>query len=124
VRQNSPADENSLRCSFCRKKQGSVGKLISSPSDYPRAYICDECVAVCASIIEDDKVDIQGSEDQGSEDQAEAPPPHPLLSHPLASNLMEAVEDWIHEESLGKNGLIALAEMRSIAKRIISGVGF
>lgn len=32
-----------------------VGKLISSPSDYPRAYICDECIAVCNSILEDDK---------------------------------------------------------------------
>jgi ATP-dependent Clp protease ATP-binding subunit ClpX len=32
-----------------------VAKLISSPSDYPRAYICDECVAVCNSILEDDK---------------------------------------------------------------------
>jgi ATP-dependent Clp protease ATP-binding subunit ClpX len=30
-----------------------VAKLISSPSDYPRAYICDECVAVCNSILED-----------------------------------------------------------------------
>jgi ATP-dependent Clp protease ATP-binding subunit ClpX len=29
--------------------------LISSPSDYPRAYICDECVAVCNSILEDDR---------------------------------------------------------------------
>ena len=42
-----------LRCSFCHKTQDLVGKLISSPSDYPRAYICDECVAVCDSILED-----------------------------------------------------------------------
>jgi ATP-dependent Clp protease ATP-binding subunit ClpX len=34
-----------------------VAKLISSPSDYPRAYICDECVAVCNSILEDDRTD-------------------------------------------------------------------
>ncbi len=32
-----------------------MGKLISSPSDYPRAYICDECIAVCNSILEDDR---------------------------------------------------------------------
>src|ERR1700752_35066 len=42
-----------LRCSFCHKSQDAVAKLISSPSDYPRAYICDECVAVCNSILED-----------------------------------------------------------------------
>jgi ATP-dependent Clp protease ATP-binding subunit ClpX len=34
-----------------------VAKLISSPSDYPRAYICDECVAVCNSILEDDRTE-------------------------------------------------------------------
>jgi len=34
-----------------------VAKLISSPSDYPRAFICDECVAVCNSILEDDRTD-------------------------------------------------------------------
>jgi ATP-dependent Clp protease ATP-binding subunit ClpX len=36
-----------------------VAKLISSPSDYPRAYICDECVAVCNSILEDDRSETQ-----------------------------------------------------------------
>ena len=47
--------DDSLRCSFCHKSQDAVAKLISSPSDYPRAYICDECVAVCNSILEDDR---------------------------------------------------------------------
>jgi ATP-dependent Clp protease ATP-binding subunit ClpX len=50
----SSSDET-LRCSFCHKSQDVVGKLISSPSDYPRAYICDECIAVCNSILEDDR---------------------------------------------------------------------
>jgi len=49
--------DEALRCSFCHKSQDVVGKLISSPSDYPRAYICDECIAVCNSILEDDKAD-------------------------------------------------------------------
>jgi ATP-dependent Clp protease ATP-binding subunit ClpX len=49
--------DDALRCSFCHKSQDVVGKLISSPSDYPRAYICDECIAVCNSILEDDKRD-------------------------------------------------------------------
>ena len=55
----SRGSEDSLRCSFCHKSQDAVAKLISSPSDYPRAYICDECVAVCNSILEDDKGDTQ-----------------------------------------------------------------
>jgi ATP-dependent Clp protease ATP-binding subunit ClpX len=49
--------DETLRCSFCHKSQDVVGKLISSPSDYPRAYICDECIAVCNSILDDDKTD-------------------------------------------------------------------
>jgi ATP-dependent Clp protease ATP-binding subunit ClpX len=50
-----PGSDETLRCSFCHKSQDVVGKLISSPSDYPRAYICDECIAVCNSILEDDR---------------------------------------------------------------------
>ena len=53
----SRGSDESLRCSFCHKSQDAVAKLISSPSDYPRAYICDECVAVCNSILEDDRAE-------------------------------------------------------------------
>jgi ATP-dependent Clp protease ATP-binding subunit ClpX len=52
---NRTGPDEMLRCSFCHKSQDAVAKLISSPSDYPRAYICDECVAVCNSILEDDR---------------------------------------------------------------------
>jgi ATP-dependent Clp protease ATP-binding subunit ClpX len=51
--------DETLRCSFCHKSQDAVAKLISSPSDYPRAYICDECVAVCNSILDDDRTETQ-----------------------------------------------------------------
>src|SRR5258708_4905534 len=44
-----------LRCGSCQKRQEQVEKLISSPSDYPRAYICNECVGVCQTILEDEK---------------------------------------------------------------------
>ncbi len=56
--------QESLRCSFCHKSQDAVAKLISSPSEYPRAYICDECVAVCNSILEDDRADPQARASQ------------------------------------------------------------
>jgi ATP-dependent Clp protease ATP-binding subunit ClpX len=46
-----------------------VGKLISSPGDFPRAYICDECVAVCNSILEEER-----SEDLPT---TQAKPPRP-----------------------------------------------
>ncbi len=47
--------EEPLRCSFCHKSQEQVEKLISSPSEFPRAYICDECIKVCRQILEDEK---------------------------------------------------------------------
>jgi ATP-dependent Clp protease ATP-binding subunit ClpX len=42
-------------CSWCKKSQDEVNVLIATPSDLPlpRSYICDECVAVCNSILED-----------------------------------------------------------------------
>ena len=51
----NPTDDL-LRCSFCQKTQEAVGKLISSPGEHPRAYICDECIGVCNSILEEDQV--------------------------------------------------------------------
>ena len=40
-----------LRCSFCNKSQNDVRKLIAGPT----VFICDECVAVCQDIIEEDQ---------------------------------------------------------------------
>jgi ATP-dependent Clp protease ATP-binding subunit ClpX len=64
-----PSPDETLRCSFCRKTQDAVGKLISSPGDFPRAYICDECVAICNSILEE-----EGSEGVPT---TQAKPPRP-----------------------------------------------
>lgn len=47
------SSDEALRCSFCHKSQDVVKKLITSPSDNPRAYICDECILVCNTILED-----------------------------------------------------------------------
>jgi ATP-dependent Clp protease ATP-binding subunit ClpX len=48
-------NEEPLRCSFCHKTQEQVEKLISSPSDYPRAFVCNECVTVCQQILDEEK---------------------------------------------------------------------
>jgi hypothetical protein len=42
-----------LRCSFCHKTQKQVDKLISSPPQFPGAYICGECVRACQLILDD-----------------------------------------------------------------------
>ena len=49
------SSEETLHCSFCHKTQEQVEKLISSPSEYPRSYICNECVTVCQQILEEEK---------------------------------------------------------------------
>lgn len=43
-----------LRCSFCNKNQHSVKRLISNPTEHvARAYICDECIGTCNSILQE-----------------------------------------------------------------------
>ncbi len=53
VKRFSP--DETLHCSFCHKTQEQVEKLISSPSEYPRSYICNECVSVCQQILDEEK---------------------------------------------------------------------
>lgn len=43
--------DDKFRCSFCGKPQEQVRKLIAGPNG---AYICDECVDICAEIIEEE----------------------------------------------------------------------
>ena len=44
-------NDDLFRCSFCGKHQDQVHKLIAGPNG---AYICDECVEICAEIIEEE----------------------------------------------------------------------
>ena len=56
----------SVKCSFCGKPQEMVKKLIAGPKS---VYICDECIAICNNIIEDENYDEEtGYEDLKSED--------------------------------------------------------
>ena len=41
---------DSIRCSFCDKKQEQVGRIIAGPN----VYICNECVELCSSILHDE----------------------------------------------------------------------
>ena len=51
--------EDQVRCSFCHKTQDQVHKLIAGPDG---VYICDECVDICAEIIEEEDEENQGLE--------------------------------------------------------------
>ena len=43
--------EDKIRCSFCGKTQDQVRKLIAGPNG---VYICDDCIDICAEIIEEE----------------------------------------------------------------------
>ena len=45
-------DMDLCSCSFCGKSQKDAKKLIASPNG--EAYICDDCVRVCADIIHEE----------------------------------------------------------------------
>ena len=56
---NKTSDEKqTLRCSFCNKTQDQVRKLIAGPN----VFICDECIDICAEIIEEEFSDDYDSE--------------------------------------------------------------
>lgn len=57
--------EGRIRCSFCQKTEDQVRKLIAGPNG---AFICDECVGICAEIIDEE---LDGSYNQDGSIDAE-----------------------------------------------------
>ena len=41
---------NSIRCSFCGKKEEQVGRMVAGPN----VYICNECIDLCVNILRDE----------------------------------------------------------------------
>ena len=52
-------DKKNVRCSFCNKSQEQVRKIIAGPD----VYICDECVDICAEIMEEEFQDFETDSD-------------------------------------------------------------
>ncbi|MDO5142649.1 MAG: ATP-dependent Clp protease ATP-binding subunit ClpX [Eubacteriales bacterium] len=68
-------NDKTLKCSFCGKPQGRVRKLIAGPG----VYICDECIGVCTSIL-DDELDLEpeGREAEAARRPERLPTPQEL----------------------------------------------
>ena len=47
-------DKKEVRCSFCGRTQDEVKRLIAGPN----AYICNECVEICADLIDEDEENV------------------------------------------------------------------
>ncbi|MDP2804603.1 MAG: AAA family ATPase, partial [Gallionellaceae bacterium] len=60
-----------LYCSFCGKSQHEVKKLIAGPS----VFVCDECIALCNDIIQEEAQSITGTE---KTDKSDLPVPHDI----------------------------------------------
>ena len=54
-------NDGRIRCSFCGKAQEQVNRLISGPNG---AFICDECIDICAEILEEEAM--EGDQDTHS----------------------------------------------------------
>lgn len=63
--------EKTVRCSFCNKAQNEVATLIAGPG----VYICDECVDLCRSIIDDAP---KPKKKDGASDISTLPKPHEI----------------------------------------------
>ena len=67
-----------LSCSFCKKNQTSVKKLIAGPG----VYICNECIALCDDILEMELVEPRAATPNRSFDELLAD--LPALAHTAA----------------------------------------
>jgi hypothetical protein len=98
------------RCSFCHKAEDVVERLVRSPHD-ANARICDECLAVCNSILSDDMGGPPGpahSQESG----------HLRLCDARTPELLDLIEHWAIAESeyrqlvfLGRACRLALSMM-------------
>jgi len=74
---NKKKTRHIYRCSFCSKSKDQVERLIAGPGG---VYICDECVALCNQIIQEERtrhqrassVPIEGG--QATWEQTRTPP--------------------------------------------------
>lgn len=70
------SDDNKGReicCSFCGKPQNEARRLIAGPG----VFICDECIELCMSILNDEK-NLSTRKDNYNEASAELPKPHEI----------------------------------------------
>src|ERR1700733_7782979 len=79
---------NTLYCSFCGKSQREVRKLIAGPT----VFICDECVALCNDIVENEEILQLFAADSENGNQ----------SHPTASVYQQSTEQLMSDVERAK----------------------
>lgn len=92
-------DGRGLKCSFCGKTQEKVRKLIAGPG----VYICDECINVCSSILEED-FGVRYSQTQEHSDYIDEVP-ESLEELPTPMELKETLDEYVIGQDKAKVAL-------------------
>ena len=82
-----PKNESQYKCSFCGKSQDEVRKLIAGPG----VFICDECVSLCNSIIEEEFKDIDNTQER--------------IDLPKPIEIKDVLDDYVIKQEEGKKAL-------------------
>ena len=101
-------NEEKYRCSFCGKSQDQVRKLIAGPNG---AYICDECVDICAEIIEEEL--------ESEETGAEAAPEEEQINLLKPEELKAFLDDYVIGQEQAKK--VLSVAVYNHYKRIMAG---
>ena len=99
--------DDEIRCSFCGKSQGQVRKLIAGPKG---AYICDECVDICAEIIEEE---FENEEETGAAEETEQ------INLLKPEELKEFLDDYVIGQDQAKK--VLSVAVYNHYKRIMAG---
>lgn len=91
-------DTRGLKCSFCGKTQEKVRKLIAGPG----VYICDECIGVCSSILEED-FGLHQSAAMASD--YESTMPEDMTELPTPKELKETLDQYVIGQEKAKMAL-------------------
>jgi ClpX C4-type zinc finger protein len=91
------AKTDTERCSLCHKAEDVVERLIPSPSGLS-VRICDECLAVCNSILSD--VDYPPTPPELPDHRG-----HCRMCDPRTPDLLNTIEQWVIAKSQQRHSL-------------------
>jgi ATP-dependent Clp protease ATP-binding subunit ClpX len=88
---NNYGSRQTPRCSFCGKEQRMVNRLVAGPN----VYICNECIALCNEILNDESF-----QDQGDARESIGP-----VKLPLPSEMKRTLDEYVIGQERAKRAL-------------------